>query len=460
MEKQRNKFRSKLKRGLLALVLASLSASPLYAKFLTNADVQSLRFSASNSQSMFTNTDIRFEVDIPYVTSSDINVSAPVEMDNVTFKTLKRTDSMDEEGGVKIELWFSFSKKGTYQLKPLNLKIQGFNRQIAFEPVTIKTNPKDQDPIIIIRFDDGTVVSSENQEIKSPVRNMVVGEKICFTVLFKYGVQLVNYNWDIPKDSIFTQTNAYEITQLKYKEKSSLEEEIPVSDFEWTVLVPGEMSFPSFYMTVTSNNGYKGEIKLAPFTVNILEKQEEDSKVEKTLFDDAFTMEEKKDVETEVKVMTLDDCRQLADLRNRERHSLLGFNRKARVRFEQSFNLPSTQNEFQVSNIFIAVLLFIVSIVLFIVFLRKKKILVNIATTTFIVLSLVLVIVFIVKSQNIHGISKGNKLYAIPDPQAESKIELQAGSYVSITENAGNWFYVQIGENGGWCTRDDILLIK
>lgn len=460
MEKQRNKFRSKLKRGLLALIFASVFASPLQAKFITNADLQNLRFKASDSQTNFTNTDIRFEVEIPYVTSSDINVSAPVEMDNVTFKTLKRTDSLDEEGGTRIELWFSFSKKGTYQLKPLNLKIQGFNRQISFEPVTIKTNPKDQNPIIIIKFDDGTIVSSENQEIKSPVRTMFAGEKIGFTVYFKYGVQLVNYTWDIPKDSIFTQTKAYEITQLKYKEKSSLEEEIPVSDFEWTVLVPGEMAFPTFYMTVTSNNGYKGEIKLAPFTVSVVEKPEEAAKIEKTYFDEAFMMEDKKEAENQIKVLTLEDCEELASLRIKERHALLGINRRARARFEQSFGLPFTQNEFQVSNIAIAILLLLVSVVLFIVFLRKKKVMINILTTIFITFSLILLIVFIVKTKNIHGVSKGGKLYAIPDLGAESKIELQSGSYVSILEKAGNWFYVQIGENGGWCTKDDILLIK
>lgn len=463
MEKQRIKFGSKLSRGLLAFVLLSVFASsPLYAKFITNNDVAKLRFDPSSGQQLYTGTDIKFEVIIPGISSSDINVLAPEEMDNVTFRTLKRTDVFldDDEEGAKIELWFSFSKKGTYELKPLSLKIQGFNRRIAFNPVVIKTNPKDQDPIILIKFQDGTVISSEFQN--EPVKEITLytGQKTKFTVLFQYGVQLVNFDWEIPKDSIFTQTKAYEITQLKYKEKNSVQEEIPVSDFEWTPLVAGDMAFPSISMVITSNNGYKGEVKLQPFTVKVLKSKESVKKNQNNLFEQAFVQDVIQEELDEKHILTITECEEIAGLRIKERKSLFGFGKIKRSKIEQSYGLPSDTNEFPVFYIWLSAFFLIVSIVLFVILFRKKKVMVNICIFTLIVLAVVSLSVCIVKSNTLHGISKGCKLYAIPDTVAESKSDLQPGSYVTIKEKSGQWYYVQLGENGGWCDINDIILIK
>lgn len=461
MEKQRNKFGSKFSWRLLTLVvIALLSSAPLYAKFLTNSDVAQLHFSPASNQNFYTATDIKFEVVVPYVSSTDISVSAPVEMDNVSFKTLKRTDLGDEDAGTLIELWFSFSKKGTYALKPLNLRIQGFSRQIVFDPVTIKTNPKDQDPVIVLRFDDGTVISTESQTINSPAITMYAGKKIAFTLYFKYGVQLVNFNWEIPKDSIFTQVHEYEITQLKYKEKSFLEEEIPVSDFEWTALVPGQIPFPAISLLLTSNNGYKGEFKLPSFYVEVRPSEEEEVTESSSLFEQAFLSEEVKEVVSEKKAIGLNECEKLAELRIAERHSIFGFKRKARINMEREYGIPSEEKEFQVSNISLCIVLLVVSIFLFVFYLRKKKILVNIGTCSLIIFSLVILIICIVQSSKLHGVSKGCRLYAIPDKLAESQMDLQPGSYISIKEESGKWYYVQLGENGGWCTKEDIILIK
>ena len=43
---------------------------------------------------------------------------------------------------------------------------------------------------------------------------------------------------------------------------------------------------------------------------------------------------------------------------------------------------------------------------------------------------------------------------------AEAKAEMGAGNKVQITENAGKWYYIELGETGGWCKAENIIIIK
>ena len=110
MEKQRTKSGSKFSRRLLAAIVFVNFLNPLYAKILTNSDFAKLRFvpvqSNNDTSDFFTNTDIRFEVEVPYVRPGEIDISSPDDMDNVSFKTLKRTELDSENGGTKIEVWY------------------------------------------------------------------------------------------------------------------------------------------------------------------------------------------------------------------------------------------------------------------------------------------------------------------------------------------------------------------
>ena len=59
-----------------------------------------------------------------------------------------------------------------------------------------------------------------------------------------------------------------------------------------------------------------------------------------------------------------------------------------------------------------------------------------------------------------HAVSMGCTLYSIPEINAESKSELLPGSYVQIKEKNGDWLYVNLGETGGWCKKDNFIIIK
>ena len=76
------------------------------------------------------------------------------------------------------------------------------------------------------------------------------------------------------------------------------------------------------------------------------------------------------------------------------------------------------------------------------------------------VCSIVFMIYTIVQSSARHGISRGCKIYSIPEEKAEAKSEIPAGNRITITEESGNWIYVELGENGGWCVKDEVIEIK
>ncbi|MCQ2590282.1 MAG: hypothetical protein MJ179_07655 [Treponema sp.] len=465
MEKHRIKSGSEFSRRLLVLFFVFCFVTPVHAKFLTNKDFESIRFSSqksSDASDYYTNVDICFETVIPFVEPGEIEIFSPEDMDNVSFRTLKRTQWNDEEGepGTKIEAWYSFSKKGTYTLTPLTVRVQGFKRNIQFNPVTIKLNPKAQDPIVIIRFADGKTATSEDGFALLNDMEFTAGQKVSFEVLFQYGVQLINLHWDLPKDSIFTQTKAHEIIQTKYIEKANLDEIVPVSGFEWTPLVSGAATFPVVSLTLTSNNGYKGEVKIPSIPVTIGERKETGKQTEATLFDQAFEAAYIEEVKTEKPVVTALDCEELAELRIKERKSILGLGKTKRVEKETSLGLPSGTSEFKLLYIYASIFFLVLSLIFFALKLKKKSVITNIITTAIVILAASVLVVSIVASKKLHGISRGNQLYSIPDNLSEAKSELQPGSYVEIKESSGEWYYVLLGESGGWCKKDQIIVIK
>lgn len=462
MEKQRTKCRQKFSRGLLTAFIL-LFITPLHAKILTNKDFSSLTFNPilnENEKEFYTNTDIRFEVIIPYVRPSEIEIISPDDYDNATFKTLKRTELEGEDAGTRIEVWYSFSKKGEYTLRPLSMRVQGFRRSVSYAPIFINTNPKDLEPIVYLKFSDGTITTSEDGFSTLSNISAKAGQKISFDVLFQYGVQLLGFNWLLPKDSIFSQISEGDILSTKYNDKSKIEQIVKIASFEWLPLLEGTATFPVFSISVTNNNGVKREILTPSVTINILGKVESSEQKEETLFSDAFSQTQTEKVVVEEKIITKEDCTEVAKLRIKERYGLFGIGKKGRIEKERELGLASNKNEFSFAWIYLAICCVVASICCFIVFLRKKRIITNIVTSACIVVSLVGLCICLIEAKKPHGVSYGCQLYSIPDDLSEAKTELKPGSYVQIIETSGEWFYVLLGEAGGWCKKDGIVLIK
>ena len=124
MEKQPVKrssksFRRLLKSGFLSLLLLPAAKYYLAAQpVISQAQANALSIAPAENQSLYTKSDIKFEVLIPNAKADSIilqNASTPA---NVTMRTMRKSQEFGENEGTKIELWFNFEKKRRLQACP------------------------------------------------------------------------------------------------------------------------------------------------------------------------------------------------------------------------------------------------------------------------------------------------------------------------------------------------------
>ena len=387
---------------------------------------------------------------IPYTQPGQIEVSMPQENQNVNFKTLRKVETGESGGGTKIEIWFSFEKTGSYLLPPLVVKIKNSRKQISFSPITIGINPKEQIPVCSIVTDYGI-----NKNI-----SIAAGETVKFKLCLQYAVQLVQFNWDIPKDSIFAQTKTYEFTEIKQREKKVSDELIPVSDFEWTPLVSGNMEFPKFNIQAIAYNGDKVTVRVPPIKVNVLKSRNKKTQNDDSYFSAAFEADVEQGSENQKTLVTAVDASLLASLRSKERHSIFGKSRKQRVEYEKAAGLPYAQKEFKVFWVYFCFVVTVAVAVFLIIFLRKKKTRLSLLFGTVLLLMLIVSIYCVVCSKRKFGISTGGQICSIPEKSASIKSALPAGNRIQILDESGEWYLLRFGETEGWCVKETVELIK
>jgi len=463
MEKQRNKSISKLSRRLLNLLfIFTVFSTGLSAQTLRQSEISQLRIKPAEDQNLFTKNDLRFEVLLPKVKPSQVQIHSPVLPANVTFKTVRKQENF-ENGGTKIELWYSFDKKGTYQLPDLPVQINYQRRYIKFSPVTLSEDPSKQSPQMVVIFSNGTRVSSSDETKNKPFMNAKVGQKLKMTVYVQYISQVVQFSWDIPKDSIFTQTKTYDITEIRYREKNYTHDLIPVANFEWTGLKTGTMPMVKIKTVVTDYNGYRNELLLPMNLINFVEDSSSSQTNSSSLFDDAFfDLQNQNENETE-KSITREDCIKLAELFSAERNSILHFSKnfRQRVDFETSIGLPATsKGDFTTGFLHISIITSIILLVFLLIFIKRKHFLLILFLSALFICSLVPLVNLSVKRNDTYAICAGCTIHSVPEEKSEAVSEIGAGNRVHITEQAGKWVYIEFGETGGWGLKDNIIFIK
>ena len=446
MEKQRSKSKRLTGRRLL-IVFFLLTTFQGFSQTLTNAMLRSLRISPVENQQFWVNTDIKFETVIPFTLPSQIDISMPEETEHMSFKTLRK---VEWDGGTKIEIWFSFDKTGTYIPSPLVVKIKNSRRQIQFDSVKIGINPKEQQPLCIIVTPQG---NNKNLTVRA-------GETLKFGVYLQYAVQLTQFNWEIPKDSLFEQIRTHEFTEIKQREKVVTDELIPISDFEWTPLVPGTVSFPRFTIQAIAYNGDKVTVRMPQITVKVLEGKQKGVTEGTSYFEAAFNTDEVLDEGNNTAEVTPQAALLIAELRGKERHSVFGKARKLRIVLEREYNLPYSQKEFKVMWLYVCLVFLVAAAVLLVIFIRKKKHGIDLLCGVVLVLVLVAAIYCGVCAGKRYGISTGSKVYSIPESNAAVTSELPAGNRVQIISQTENWYLLRFGETEGWCKKEDIALIS
>ncbi len=472
MEKQRIKSDTKSCRRLLILSVLLLAIFParLSAQKINSSFFKNLRIEPSPDQDLFTNTSLKFEVIIPEIKPGQIEAAVPSEGENISFRTLRRLEDFTT-GGTKIELWMSFSKDGTYKLNPLQVKVKNNSYNIKFADFVIRKNPQELVPVVFVRL-NGTYVNSETYSAgakAAPIISVRAGQKIDFRIYIKYAVQLVQYDWEIPKNSIFTEYKKYEITELKYRDRVYSEDLVPIADFEWIPLVEGKQELPEFSLSAIGYNGRRTDLSMPKAYIQVNAGASSTGNFagasgnhasQSRLFDSAFEVNRDEEEAENAKVVTEEVCRQLAELRGRERIFFTIKTIRHREALEREYNIPVSRKEFPAVILIISIFFVLLLIILLLIFIRKRKVGLAICHGVTLICFLVIMIVSSVKVHSRFAISLGCTLYTIPEENAQTKSQLPAGNRVQIRDEAADWYYVELGESVGWCRKNEVLIIK
>lgn len=462
MEKQRNSAKPEsFGRLLISVLLAIFFSTALSAQTLTLAQIKQLRIEPAENQKLYSKTELKFQVILPGVPASSVQIQNPSEMKDVTFKTLRKTELYSGSTDTKIELWFVFDKKGTYKLPPLSIMLNDRARSLQFSEVTIDNDPASMPARMVIEFNNKTTVYSDDDLFKKVLFNAQVGEKVSYTIYLQHAVQLIQFNWELPKDSILTQTESFEITESKYREKNISEELIPVASFEWMSLTEGKQTMPVIKLTATGYNGYRSAIKMPEFYINFTKSTVKESDDADALFVEAFNSNYIHSSKTEQTVISDEDCEKLAELRKIEKNAFLNLPqaRRERKAFEDSLGIPSVQNEYPVFILYISIFVLLIFIGLFIYYTKTKRILAKVILVVFIISNLVVLISASVQSSRKFAVFKQSVILSVPDEAATASNEISAGTRVRILEETEEWNYIEVGEIGGWVKKDRLCKI-
>ena len=467
MEKQRSQRFTKSCRRLLSFILLLIFSGLLFAqnktRTLTTEQLQNLRLQPESGQNLYTKTDIKFTVTIPNVRPAQVQVLSAEQESDITFRTMRKIENY-EEIGTTIEIWYSFFKKGTYTLTPLSVMLQNRRRSISFTTVTVTEDPATMNPRIVIVFEDGTKVYSNETDYKKPLLSVKTGRKLHFTVNLQYATQLMQFTWDIPKDSIFTCTKEFEFTEVRHRERVYSHDLIPVAAFEWTGLMPGIQTLPKFKFNAAGYNGYRTDLYIPEVQIEFTKASlDEADEAEADIFSAAFYQEEEGFENLEPAVLTKADCCELADLYTKEHLTFFNYvrARKSRISFEDSHGLISSRNPiFPSIFLYLSIIIILLAIAGLIISLRKKHRIRSLIFVILLIVSLFAIIYCIFRASEKYGISTGAKIYSIPQENAEASSEIGSGIRVRILEKTGSWYYVEVGETGGWCNSDNICIIR
>ena len=463
MEKQRNQRFIKSGRRFLIILAALFCSAASFAQNITLEQIRQLRFIPDEGQNLYTKTDLKFTVTIPNVRASQVQVLAATQEHDITFRTIRKSEDY-KQNGTTIEVWYNFAKEGSYTPSPLPMMIQNRRRSISFEPVTVTVDPSTMNPRIVLVFENDIKIYSDDLLGNSPVLKIPTGKKIKLTVNLQYATQLTQFNWDLPKDSIFTCIDEYEFTENRYRERVYSHTLIPVASFEWTGLIPGLQKIPTFRLNAIGYNGARIELKMPGFLIEFTESTDsEESANEEDIFSAAFFQEEEQADSFGATLLTKEECQTLADYYTKEHNEFLLYPkaRRNRINYEESCGLIVSPNPIFPSVLFyIAIIIILASIVFMIIAIRNKHKIRTLAFIILLVIGIAILIYCAVRKNERYGICTGCKIYSIPQANAESVSEVSGGSRVRILEHTGKWYYIEVGETGGWCNTGDICIIK
>ncbi|WP_288959177.1 hypothetical protein [uncultured Treponema sp.] len=465
MEKPAAEFREFFRR-LLILFLTVVTCTELFAKSPSWEYIRSLRFKKAQKYT-FTQSDSSFYLDIKDVRPENVQVSVNALPEGVSFISSKKEFLMpseenggDFETGTHLVMWFKFSKTGHYRIRPVDVVVNGIYYRIPFETVEVFENPKFIEPELSVRFDTEGIPQNAKRI------SLAAGTHVVFTVYVKYAVRILDFSWNIPEDSVFTEVVRYNTDAINEKGANEFStKEYPVATFDWQPLVDGSYSLPQVFVAATAYSGIRFDLALpgiefkiqpaAPSDKNIPEEKD-------SAFAYAFAEPPKNTTAVKTDTGSEKNIESLLALYKRERNEFPlfsdAYNQRRHLEVEMGLNPPGRQLNKPLLVILgiAAVLLLAVSVVLLVL----RKIPAGAALMCVFVLQAVAFLIYGYGFSKKTALYKGGEFLSIPEENAPRGVPVAAGALVNIRTRAGKWLLVNRGDTFGWVPEDDLFLIQ
>lgn len=463
MEKHAVKQKRKFCSGLLILIQFFVLPE-LFAKPLTHSQIKALTVKP-DSETFFTAQENGYTLNIPGIEPSKVQTDLPQLPAGIQLLSSKKEEYLAEDGGrgTEVHLWFSFKDSGPVRMPPLIVLIGNRTYYLSFEEVTVYENPALISPVLEVNFLKGI---NQQKTVDGITRyEVTAGEEIVFELQLKYFVQIVSFNWKLPKNSICQELERYEITRGVPAGSGFSTAALPVVKFSWKPLIEGEYSLPEINLVATAYNGSRKTVHLPPCLINVhpAEKGTQKSTVavsSESVFSSAFTEKVIKPENNSMLKITIEDCKKLAELRCEERNSLPGKVSKKRAEFEQSLGLSNQSREANVPFVIVLICLSVILLILFIVFIVLGKVRPSLILISFFVISLILGVWGIASLVPCYGIFAGGEISSVPEKVNSSVSKVDGGLRVKISEKAGDYYYIESADINGWVLKELVFEIR
>lgn len=424
MEKTSIKSTGKLCFGLLAFIFI---AAHTYAKAPSASQLRTLTVKP-DTDIFFTAQMNGFTLEIPGIEPSNVQTDLPLLPSGVKFVSSKKEEFLDEnsERGTVIHLWFTFTSTGPIKLPPLTTRINNRTFSLEFEHVTVYENPSLISPVLTVKFDDETKLKKDRKTGKE-YYEITAGEEIAFTVLIQYTTQILNFSWELPKNSIFHETYRWEIAKRRADKIQTQKAEFnpnafPAASFVWKPLVEGNYNLPLISADAIAYNGSKKHIFIPVVDIRVNKASAQKTTAENSVLSNEFSKAFEKPQENiaaePAYITTYADCKKIAELRSIERNSAI-WNWKAarteRKNYETAIGILSDEDE-------------------------PRFFLFKLVSPQF-------------------AIFAGGAISSVPEEKSAAH-NLSGGQRVRITEKAGEWYYIECKIFSGWVKQNQIFLIN
>lgn len=404
----------------------------------------------------FTESSCGFIVKLPGVNPEKVQSYLETLPGTVNFVRSKKEAFVDEDGtpSTQIQIYLMFKKAGELDIPPLEVYVNGRFYKIPFEHFTVYENPNTILPKLSVVFED-----AENGKKTSAF----AGEHIKFTLYINYAKKVLKYDWTVPEDCVFVETQSYDIANIEFKSNTFTPQAEAIASFDWQPLKVGVWRLPDIRVKATAYNGSTVELSLDELTLNVLKKQ--NISTEKKQSDSVFAYAFEKPLDTSLenddsKVKKL-SAQEMASLRKRERKCFPAFptprNRKA---MELSAGITVSPDEPNIPILILLIIAFIASLVFTVInFIRKKEI----SAFTCLFLSVLLFAGSVIESVRFaekRAVYSGGQVRPIPEENSSSSVTLPSGSCVIEKSRSGKWVYIKSNDTYGWVEKENLIYIN